>query len=108
MVPATPEARLRLMLDLEPQDQSAGATQRWRVQGSASPSAHWGGPNPWKLVAWTSLAWMAVLGLTVAGFLGALERQDRKLDLLLERSSARTERTAPQDEQIGKRAGSIR
>jgi hypothetical protein len=29
---------------------------------------------------------MAVLGITVAGFLGALERQDRKLDLLLERS----------------------
>jgi hypothetical protein len=28
---------------------------------------------------------MAVLGITVAGFLGALERQDRKLDLLLER-----------------------
>jgi hypothetical protein len=29
---------------------------------------------------------MAVLSLTVAGFLGALERQDRKLDLLLERT----------------------
>ncbi len=93
LVPATPEALLRLMLDLEPQDQSAGATQRWRVQGSASPSAHWGGSNPWKLVAWTSLAWMAVLGLTVAGFLGALERQDRKLDLLLERSDQATRST---------------
>jgi len=33
---------------------------------------------------------MVVLGLTVAGFLGAMERQDRKLDLLLERSSAHT------------------
>jgi hypothetical protein len=30
---------------------------------------------------------MAVLGITVAGFLGALERQDRKLDLLLERDN---------------------
>jgi hypothetical protein len=51
---------------------------------------------------------MVVLGATVAGFLGALERQDRKLDLLLERSRTHSERTAPQDEQIGKRAGSIR
>jgi hypothetical protein len=33
---------------------------------------------------------MAVLGLTVAGFLGALERQERKLDLLLERSDQDT------------------
>jgi hypothetical protein len=36
-------------------------------------------------VAWTSLAWLAVLGVTVAGFLSVLERQDRKLELLLER-----------------------
>jgi hypothetical protein len=52
------------------------------------------GPNPWKLVAWTSLAWMVVLGATVAGFLGALERQDRKLDLLLERGT-QTSQPAP-------------
>jgi hypothetical protein len=87
LVPATPEALLRLMLDLEPQDQSAGASQRWRVPGSTGPSAHWAGPNPWKLVAWTSMAWMVVLGITVAGFMGALERQDRKLELLLQRTA---------------------
>jgi hypothetical protein len=87
LVPATPEALLRLMLDLEPQDQSAGAAQRWRVPGSTGPSAHWAGPNPWKLVAWTSMAWMVVLGITVAGFMGALERQDRKLELLLQRTA---------------------
>ena len=87
LVPATPEALLRLMLDLEPQDQSAGASQRWRVPGSTGPSAHWAGPNPWKLVAWTSMAWMVVLGITVAGFNGALERQDRKLELLLQRTA---------------------
>ena len=87
LVPVTPEALLRLMLDLEPQDQSAGASQRWRVPGSTGPSAHWAGPNPWKLVAWTSMAWMVVLGITVAGFNGALERQDRKLELLLQRTA---------------------
>jgi hypothetical protein len=30
---------------------------------------------------------VTVLGVTVAGFLGALERQDRKLELLLERTA---------------------
>jgi hypothetical protein len=87
LVPATPEALLRLMLDLEPQDQSVGASQRWRVPGSTVPSAHWAGPNPWKLVAWTSMAWMVVLGITVAGFMGALERQNHKLELLLQRTA---------------------
>ena len=71
-MPATLEALLRLVLDLEPEPQ-AGI--------SAS------GLNPWKLVAWTSLAWIAVLGITVAGFLRALERQDRKLELLLQRTT---------------------
>jgi hypothetical protein len=90
LVPATPEALLRLMLDLEPQEPSSGADQRWRVPGSTGPSAHWAGPNPWKLVAWTSMAWMVVLGITVAGFMGALERQDRKLELLLQRTAPQT------------------
>jgi hypothetical protein len=30
---------------------------------------------------------MVVLGITVAGFMGALERQDRKLELLLQRTA---------------------
>jgi hypothetical protein len=38
---------------------------------------------------------MAVLGITVVGFLGALERQDRKLDLLLERGYPAKDREAP-------------
>ena len=38
-------------------------------------------------MAWTSMAWMVVLCITVAGFLGALERQDRKLELLLQRTA---------------------
>ena len=64
IVPATPEALLRLVLDL----QSHGTT------------------NPWKLIAGTSLAWLVILSLTVAGFLVALDRQDRKLELLLQRT----------------------
>jgi hypothetical protein len=87
LVPATPEALLRLMLDLEPQEQATGAAQRWRVQGSTGPNARWEGPDSLKFVAWTSLAWMVVLGITVAAFMGALERQDRKLELLLQRTA---------------------
>jgi hypothetical protein len=86
LLPATPEALLRLMLDLEPQGPATSGPQRWRAPGPSVDSPPWTGPNPWTVVAWTSLAWMAVLGLTVAGFLVTMERQDRKLDLLLERS----------------------
>ena len=86
LVPATPEALLRLMLDLEPQGPATSGPQRWRMPTPVTDKTPWTGHNPWTVVAWTSLAWMAVLSLTVAGFLGALERQDRKLDLLLERS----------------------
>jgi hypothetical protein len=88
LVPATPEALLRLMLDLEPQGPVTSGPQRWRAPGPSVDRPLWPGTNPWTVAAWISLAWMAVLGLTVAGFLGALERQDRKLDLLLERSGS--------------------
>ena len=87
LVPATPEALLRLMLDLESQGRTAAGPTRWSSSSSTPTAAPWFGPNPWRLVAWTSLAWMVVLGVTVAGFLGALERQDRKLELLLQRTA---------------------
>jgi len=82
LVPATPEALLRLVLDLE--------AERAVASGSAKPAAAWRrvqSANPWSVAAWTSLAWMAVLGITVASFLSVLERQDRKLELLLERTA---------------------
>jgi hypothetical protein len=82
LVPVTPEALLRLVLDLESAQESS--VPRTGVVPSVRPS---GQVNPWRLVAWTSLAWLAVLGVTVAGFLSALERQDRKLELLLERTA---------------------
>ena len=79
LVPATPEALLRLMLELEPGQESSvprtgvvpSLRQSWRL-------------NPWRLVAWTSLTWLAVLEVTVPGLLSVMERRDRKLELLLE------------------------
>jgi hypothetical protein len=73
LVPATSEVLLGLILDLEPKAQAA--------------TAHGKPVEPWRLVAWTSLAWIMVVGIIVAGFWGALERQERKLDLLLQQSS---------------------
>jgi hypothetical protein len=86
LVPATPEALLRLVLNLESEAQAAPRRGPWPQAATSESGISPTSPNPWKLVAWTSLAWMAVLSITVAGFLGALERQERKLDLLLERS----------------------
>jgi len=95
LVPATPEALLRLVLDLEPEATAIARRGPWRRAASTEAgSSSQPGPNPWKLVAWTSLAWMTVLGVTVAGFLGALERQERKLDLLLERAYPAQDREA--------------
>jgi len=82
LVPVTPEALLHLVLDLE--------AERAVASGAAKPAAAWGrvqAANPWCLAAWTSLAWMAVLGITVVSFLSVLERQDRKLERLLERTA---------------------
>ncbi|MEB3350478.1 MAG: hypothetical protein VKO00_10715 [Cyanobacteriota bacterium] len=82
LVPLTPEVLLRVLLDLEAEQPIAGRASRptrpWRPALAA---------NPWTLVAWTSLAWLAVLGITVASFMAVLERQDRQLELLLERTA---------------------
>ena len=44
--------------------------------------------SPWRIVTWTSAAWLAMLGLTVAGLLSVLERQDRQLELLQQQRNA--------------------
>lgn len=88
LVPATPEALLRLMLDLEPGSESARQTRNWARSHPPGPGSPADTGHAWKLVAWTSLAWMTVLGITVGGFLSALDRQDRKLELLLQRTEA--------------------
>jgi hypothetical protein len=77
----TPDAVLRLVLNLDIEDTARAAT----ALQADHPSAADGGPGVLKAVLWTSLAWLAVLALSAAGFLGVLREQDRKLELLLER-----------------------
>ena len=86
LVPATPEALLRLMLDLEPTSESARQPRNWGRSHSPGSGSVASNSHAWKLVVGTSLAWMTVLGITVGGFLSALDRQDRKLELLLQRT----------------------
>ena len=111
LVPATPEALLRLVLDLNLME---GASVVMDTQRSASPSRPVGGgrlgkaPSHqpllhellndrldarkrrrliWRIAVGTSLVWLVVLGVTAAGFQSILEQQDRKLELLLERTA---------------------
>jgi hypothetical protein len=83
LVPVTPEALLRLVLDLNTEP-DVPVNQRPGVPAAPARDST---RNPWRLVAWTSLVWLSILGLTVTGFLLALERQDQKLELLLERTA---------------------
>ena len=83
IVPVTPEAVLRLVLNLETTDTASAQAHQAVV-----PPAVVGGSGVLKAVLWTSMAWLVVLGLTAAGFLGVLREQDRKLELLLERMPA--------------------
>ena len=112
LVPATPEALLRLVLDLNLSEGSAPASDAPTLPNHprSAAAARPRGPAPsaapplheliharldarkrrqliWRIAAGTSLVWLAVLGATVAGFLSVLERQDRKLELLLERTA---------------------
>ena len=65
LVAATPEALLRLVLDL-------GDDQPSLTQSPAAKPANNHHKGPWRIIALTSLAWLTVLGVTVAGFLTAL------------------------------------
>ncbi len=81
LVPVTPEALLRLVLNLDAGETTPAAT----VLQADAPTGAVGASLALKAVLWTSLAWLAALALTAAGFLGVLREQDRKLEQLLER-----------------------
>ena len=52
-----------------------------------------GGSDPWRLVLFTSAIWLAFLTAVVSGFVVLLERQNRTLQLLLERTEPNLERS---------------
>ena len=84
LVPASPEALLRLVLDLQ-----TGATKQ---DDNEIPipirTARYQQNNQLKVIAYTSIAWLYVLLVTVAGFIKILDKQDQKLEILLERTKS--------------------
>lgn len=85
LVPANPEALLRLILDLHADangsELDSGAMPA-PLRAAGNPLA-----NQWKLVIYSSIAWLSILLITISAFVVALEKQDRKLELLLERTT---------------------
>jgi len=83
LVPASPDALLRLVLDLQ-----TGATD---LNSGAIPAPLRATGNPlasqWRLLIYSSIAWFSILLITITAFVIALEKQDRKLELLLERTT---------------------
>jgi len=83
LVPASPETLLRLVLDLhaDAADLNSGAIPA-PLRSAGNPLA-----SQWKLLIYSSIAWFSILLITITAFVIALEKQDRKLELLLERTT---------------------
>lgn len=90
LVPVTVDRVLELVLSGQQHSTTnPGHTPRAGVQRRAVPS--WpvpamAGADPWRLVLITSAIWLALLAAVVSGFVVLLERQNRTLQLLLERT----------------------
>jgi len=83
LVAASPDALLRLVLDLQATSIDAPAgSNPFPLRTVSQPFV-----QQWRWVIYSSIVWFVLLVLTVGGFLVVLEKQDRKLELLLERSS---------------------
>ena len=84
LVPASPDALLRLVLDLQ--------TDATKQDDNESPipirTARYQQNNQLKVIAYASIVWLCVLLITVAGFMCILDRQDQKLEILLERTKS--------------------
>ena len=82
LVPASPDALLRLVLDLQ-----TGATKQDNNEVPIPIRAtRYQKNNQLKVIAYTSIVWLCVLLMTVAGFMYILDKQDQKLEILLERT----------------------
>jgi hypothetical protein len=100
LVPVTADRVLELVLSGEQHSPTTpGHTPRAGTQRRAMPS--WpvpaaAGSDPWRLVLITSAIWLGLLAAVVSGFVVMLERQNRTLQLLLERTERNLERSTNQ------------
>ncbi len=84
LVPASPEALLRVVLDL----QTGAKNQDNNSIPFPIKTASYQQNNQLKAIAYTSAVWLCILFITISGFISILDKQDRKLEILLERTSS--------------------
>ena len=94
LVPATPEALLRLILTLEEPEVEPVLITKIKKQKKAADEEEEEPLNPhqgfpWKAVAITSAVWLAALGMLGASLTSQLQQQDQRLQQLIERLEAR-------------------
>ena len=92
LVPATPEALLRLIMTLEePEVEPVLITKVKKEKKSSGEeeSPDRGQSFPWKAVAITSTVWLAALGVIGVSLISKLQQQDQRLQQLIERLDAR-------------------
>ena len=93
LVPATPEALLRLILTLEEPEVEPVLITKIKKQKKASEEEEEALKRdqgfPWKAVAITSAVWLAALGVLGASLTSQLQQQDQRLQQFIERFDAR-------------------
>ena len=92
LVPATPEALLRLILTLEEPEVEPVLITKIKKDKKASEEEEPLNRDqgfPWKAVAITSAIWLAALGVLGASLTSQLQQQDLRLQQLIERLDAR-------------------
>lgn len=94
LVPATPEALLRLILTLEEPEVEPVLITKIKKQKKAADEEEEEPLNrhqgfPWKAVTITSAVWLAALGMLGASLTSQLQQQDQRLQQLIERLEAR-------------------
>jgi hypothetical protein len=93
LVPATPEALLRLILTLEEPEVEPVLITKIKKQKKGSDEEevplNLDQGFPWKAVAITSAVWLAALGVFGAALTSQLQQQDQRLQQLIERLDAR-------------------
>ena len=88
LVPATPEALLRLILTLEEPEAEPVLITKIKKEKKASEEEEQTIREqgfPWKAVAITSAVWLAALGVLGASLTNQLQQQDQRLQQLIER-----------------------
>jgi len=92
LVPATPEALLRLILTLEEPEAEPVLITKNKKEKKASEEEEQTSREqcfPWRAVAITSVVWVAALGVLGASLTSQLQQQDLRLQQLIERLDAR-------------------